>query len=444
MGIWPGEVPGELVLIPLGRPATVDDLHRTKLKAEIVGGELIAIGPFGHRPGRAAGNISLSLFRHQQRHDGGYAMGARVAFIVDLPNRLSFCPDASWWVGDPEVHYFPHGAPVFAVEVRELGEYSDEAEQRMAAKRADYFAAGTQVVWDVDALREELSASTARTIRSIPWYTAVAKSRMPSPRYRAGGLPSTTCSAQGSSKIGKHPDPPVYDRQSPQQNGTGSPEKRVHPFRFACLPCTLTTRVKGRRQMTPHANPTGASMNIAPLGREATLEDLLDYEDPAELIDGEIVPMTGTNLGSGDAAFFIRTSLYQYSRANGGGRGISESVTFVVQTPRTQAFVPDVSWYVGEGRRERFVYGAPALAVEIRSTGDYGPSAEREMKRKRGLYFAAGTQVVWDVDVLRENLIRVYRADDPEHATVYRQGEIAEAEPAVPGWRFPVDELFQE
>ena len=36
----------------------------------------------------------------------------------------------------------------------------------------------------------------------------------------------------------------------------------------------------------------------------------------------------------------------------------------------------------------------------------------------------------------------VYRADDAEPATVYREGEIAEAEPAVPGWRFPVDELF--
>ena len=183
-------------------------------------------------------------------------------------------------------------------------------------------------------------------------------------------------------------------------------------------------------------------MNIAPLGREATLDDLWDYEGPAELIDGEIVPMTGTNLGSGDAAFYIRTSLHQYARAKGGGRAISESVMFIMQTPRTQAFIPDVAWYAGEGQKDRMVYGAPALVVEVRSTGDYGPAAEREMKRKRGLYFAGGTQVVWDVDVLRENLIRVYRADDPEHATVYRQGELAEAEPAVPGWRFPVDELF--
>lgn len=154
MGIWPGEIPGELVLIPLGRPATVDDLRRTKLKAEIVGGELIAIGPSGGVPAIAAGNIRLSLHHHEELHGGGYAMGSRVAFIVNLPHRLSFCPDVSWWIGDPELHCFPHGAPVFAVELRELGEYNDEAEQRYAAKRDDYFAAGTQVVWDVDAIHE--------------------------------------------------------------------------------------------------------------------------------------------------------------------------------------------------------------------------------------------------------------------------------------------------
>ena len=45
-------------------------------------------------------------------------------------------------------------------------------------------------------------------------------------------------------------------------------------------------------------------------------------------------------------------------------------------------------------------------------------------------------------DRLREELIRVYRADEPENPTIYRRGEVAEAEPAVPGWRFPVDELF--
>src|SRR5437868_1984057 len=37
--------------------------------------------------------------------------------------------------------------------------------------------------------------------------------------------------------------------------------------------------------------------------------------------------------------------------------------------------------------------------------------------------------------------LRVYRASDPDNPTLYRRGEIAEAEPAVPGWRMPVDDL---
>ena len=64
------------------------------------------------------------------------------------------------------------------------------------------------------------------------------------------------------------------------------------------------------------------------------------------------------------------------------------------------------------------------------------------MAAKRADYFVAGTQLVWDVDVLREKVVRAYRPDNPQRATVYRRGEVADAEPAVPGWRFPVDELF--
>jgi hypothetical protein len=50
--------------------------------------------------------------------------------------------------------------------------------------------------------------------------------------------------------------------------------------------------------------------------------------------------------------------------------------------------------------------------------------------------------VVWDVDVLRDELIRAYHRGDPETPILYRRGQVADAEPAVPGRRFPVDELF--
>jgi Uma2 family endonuclease len=65
------------------------------------------------------------------------------------------------------------------------------------------------------------------------------------------------------------------------------------------------------------------------------------------------------------------------------------------------------------------------------------------MAQKRADYFAAGTLVVWDVDLLGEDVVNVYRATDPHNPTIYRRGEMAEAEPAVPGWTMPVSEIFE-
>jgi Uma2 family endonuclease len=97
---------------------------------------------------------------------------------------------------------------------------------------------------------------------------------------------------------------------------------------------------------------------------------------------------------------------------------------------------------MGQSTGMKFLEGAPVFAVEVRSEGGYGPIAEQAIADKRADYFAAGTLVVWDLDLLGPDVIKVYRAADPENPTVYRRGEIAEAEPAVPGWRIPVDDLF--
>ena len=64
------------------------------------------------------------------------------------------------------------------------------------------------------------------------------------------------------------------------------------------------------------------------------------------------------------------------------------------------------------------------------------------MAEKRVDYFAAGALVVWDVDGLKEQVVRVYRATDPTKPTVYRRGELAEAEPSLPGWSMAVENLF--
>jgi Uma2 family endonuclease len=73
----------------------------------------------------------------------------------------------------------------------------------------------------------------------------------------------------------------------------------------------------------------------------------------------------------------------------------------------------------------------------------YFPAAEQGIAAKRADYFACGTQVVWDVDLLSEDVIKSYKASDPTHPVIFRRGDIADAEPAVPGWRMAVNDLFE-
>lgn len=177
---------------------------------------------------------------------------------------------------------------------------------------------------------------------------------------------------------------------------------------------------------------------------EATIEDLYKVKQKAEIVNGEIILMSPTGSGPGYAGDEIYSSLRQYSKRQKYGRAVGDNKAFVVNLPNRKSFSPDAAFYVGVDPGMKFYQGAPVFAVEVRSEGDYGPRAERAMAAKRADYFAAGTLVVWDVDLLSENVVRVYRASDLQTPAIYRRGEIAEAEPAVPGWTIAVNNLFPE
>jgi Uma2 family endonuclease len=89
----------------------------------------------------------------------------------------------------------------------------------------------------------------------------------------------------------------------------------------------------------------------------------------------------------------------------------------------------------------RFIAGPPTFAVEVRSENSYGDAAEAEIAAKRADYFIAGTLVVWDVDPVNE-FIDCYRASSPDQAIRFSRGDTADAEPAVPGWRIALDDVF--
>ena len=179
-----------------------------------------------------------------------------------------------------------------------------------------------------------------------------------------------------------------------------------------------------------------------PTKTQATVEDLYHTSHKAEIVNGELVLMSPTGAAPGFAGDEIFVSLRAYARQTKRGRAVSDNKGFLVNLPHRSSFSPDAAYYVGPDPGMKFFEGAPIFAVEVRSEGDYGPAAEKEMAQKRADYFTAGTLVVWDVDLLSDDVVKVYRADDPENPTIYGRGELAEAEPALPGWKMAVDDLF--
>jgi Uma2 family endonuclease len=177
---------------------------------------------------------------------------------------------------------------------------------------------------------------------------------------------------------------------------------------------------------------------------EATIEDLYAVKGKAEIVNGEIVRMSPTGAAPSYAAIEITFSLRNYCKRTKNGYAIGDNAAFHVKLPNRKSFSPDAAYHMGEWTGMKFFEGAPVFAVEVRSEGDYGPAAERAIAAKRADYFAAGTLVVWDVDLLSDDVVKSYRVESPEQPQVFHRGEIANAEPAVSGWSMPVDDLFIE
>ena len=104
---------------------------------------------------------------------------------------------------------------------------------------------------------------------------------------------------------------------------------------------------------------------------------------------------------------------------------------------------PDASFYRRPFplNKMRFVNGPPTFAVEVRSENDRGPAAEREIAAKRADYFEAGTKLFGMLIRFPAEGFQLSsgRARASPHLFA---GQIADAEPAVPGWRIEIEHIF--
>jgi Uma2 family endonuclease len=178
-----------------------------------------------------------------------------------------------------------------------------------------------------------------------------------------------------------------------------------------------------------------------------TLDDLLLVEGKAELVGGRIIKSMPSGYLPSQVAFEIAILLRAYAAEIGRGIAFADGVGYAIRPPLNsgrQSFSPDASYYVGPPPPDgmKFVEGPPVLAVEVRSEGDYSAKAQIEIASKRADYFEAGSAVVWDVDPLAKT-ITVYRATSPGQPQVFAAGQVADAEPSLPGLRMKVSDIFK-
>lgn len=176
-----------------------------------------------------------------------------------------------------------------------------------------------------------------------------------------------------------------------------------------------------------------------------TMADLAQVPGKAELIGGRIVHLMPTGRRPNRVAAKIFRALDDYAVSTGLGEAYTDNMGFAVAelSSGRQSFSPGASWFSGPFTDDDmgFIDGPPTVAVEVRSESDVGPAAELEMAHKRVDYFEAGTRIVWDVDPVAEQ-IHVYTGSSSDQPETFRRGGSAHAEPALPGWRLPVDSVF--
>lgn len=178
------------------------------------------------------------------------------------------------------------------------------------------------------------------------------------------------------------------------------------------------------------------------IANDPLVEELMATEEKAEIVNGEIVKIMPTGGLPSYAALKIAASLLLHSDNLPEGVAFGDNAGFLCDLPDRKSFSPDAAFYVGPPMDMGFLPIPPVFAVEVRSENDYGRRAELAIAAKINDYLAAGTLVVWDVDLQNAEVVTKYTAQTLQNPQIFGRGEIAEAEPAVPGWSMNVAALF--
>jgi len=174
-----------------------------------------------------------------------------------------------------------------------------------------------------------------------------------------------------------------------------------------------------------------------------TAEELLAMPDDSfryELVEGELKRMSPAGHNHGRIGMVLALALGHYVRDKKLGSTYLAETGFKLKTNPDTVRAPDVSFIRQErveqvGDTEGFWPGAPDLAVEVNSPGDRVGEVEEKVQE----WLNAGARLVWVISP-KLRVVTVYRS--LTDITTLTEKDVLDGGDVVPGFQFPVAELF--
>ncbi len=188
---------------------------------------------------------------------------------------------------------------------------------------------------------------------------------------------------------------------------------------------------------------TGASEVGRKVWTEEALQSLPEDGFIHEVVNGELVMSPKNNFQHERICTRLLTALYEFNRRQRLGVVLGSSAGFWMRNRNCRA--PDLS-FIPKQRllalgfdpvARKFFPGAPDLAVEVLSPNNTRAEIDERLRD----FFSSGTQIAWVINPETESVEICHSMT--KRALVGAGGEL-DGEHLLPGFRYPVADLFKE